>query len=144
MPNIGIAPTDPTTPLGQTRGIIGDTLSIPLDPDVAGQGAYPRFGDIELLSFLAQGGQSPLRATAYAYLQLAAGVALTAKRATATDDLKIGASAGPDGLLAIAARYFAMADEYDNYFEIIDGPRVEREFPTVEMLYGFDPLSWVF
>lgn len=68
MPNPGNTTIDPTTPLGQVRLNLGDTVSSPLVPDVPGQGDFRFFSDPEIQAFLLQGGNNPLMATGFAFL----------------------------------------------------------------------------
>lgn len=123
MPNIGVSPIDPLTPVGQLRLNIGDTASIALVPPVSGSADYANFSDIDLAGFLAQSGDNLNRATGNAYLRLAAEYAATG-RSIKTDDLAIDTRNRGKDLLEVASYWFSQADsdvsaEADEYFNIV-------------------------
>lgn len=123
MANIGIAPPDFTTPIGQLRSIIGDVVYIDLVPPVTGEGDYTNFSDEQLQSFLSMGGGSNLSYGAgYAYLTLAAQFAADAVKAV-SDDLSIDLSSRADQMRKLATEWFTRGDntsanEANDYFQI--------------------------
>jgi hypothetical protein len=119
MAGQGVAPADPTTLLGQVRGLVGDTVYTALEPPVTGQGSYEYFSDLELNGFLAVSSDSVYRAAGNAVFQLAIGAALTASN-IATDDLHVETEKRAADLRAIAAQYFARADADDAKGELAD------------------------
>ena len=108
MTNKGVAPIDPTTPVGQVRINLGDIASVPLDPAEEGYADYANYGDAELEAFLASAADSVPRATGMAYLQLAATYAV-AGRSIKTDDLAINTTSRGSDLLAIAQSWLKEA-----------------------------------
>ena len=112
MPNKGIAPLDPATPVGQVRQLVGATVFAPLDPPEAGFGDYDYFTDVEVEGFLTAGSGSVLRAAGNALLQMSTGAALLAINA-ATEDLRVSTDARAKSLKDIADSYFKQADEAD-------------------------------
>lgn len=109
MSNLGVAPPDHATLVGQTRALIGDVNY----SSTAGEtGEYDYFSDGEILSFLTAGGDNPVRATGYAYRQLAASQTLLGAKIN-TDDLGVDTTKRGSDLLAISKSYFDEADAAD-------------------------------
>lgn len=139
MANPGVAPLDPLTPVGQVRLNLGDTVYVPLDPPVEGQGDYNNFSDEAIEGFIAAASGNPASATGYGYLQLAAIAALSSGTIT-TDDLSVKQENRATELRQIAAAWFGRGDGADDaaglneYFNIVPyGGYVHPElsaFPT--------------
>lgn len=131
MANIGIAPPDFTTPVGQLRSIIGDVAFVELVPPVTGEGDYTNFSDDQLQSFLDMGGGTNLAYGAgYAYLTLAAQFAAEAFKVT-TDDLSVDLTARAESMRKLASEWFSRGDNATNaagndFFQIVY-PEYERE-----------------
>lgn len=123
----GIAPPDPSTPIGSIRYLIGDYEWVELDPPVEGVGEYAAFSDEELEALLTSSDGSESRAVGYAFLKLA-GKSAAQAISWASDDLRLNLEKVPSELRAIAKMWFEQADEEDiasgeaDIFEI---------FPTV-------------
>ncbi len=109
MTNLGIAPADVSTTIGMARTLIGDTHYVDVVPAIAGQGSYDRFSDGDIAVFLIQGQSNPMVACGYAYLQMAAALALTSVN-LATNDLKIDNTKRVDQLRLIAESWFDRAN----------------------------------
>src|SRR5690554_4637937 len=120
----GIAPPDPSTPIGSIRFMIGDYEYVPFVPDQPGFGNYAAFSDDELLALLTASDENEARAIGYAYLKLAGKAAAQAVE-WASDDLRLNLSRIPSELKAIAQMWFDQADEDDitggnaEYFDIV-------------------------
>ena len=112
MANIGVAPPDPTTLVGQFRIVYGDSEFIELDPPVPGQGEYSELSDAEIESFLAQGRDSVTRAIGFYYLALA-GQAAKQSMSVADYDLRVDLTKRAGDLREQAQYYFRQADEED-------------------------------
>lgn len=119
MANKGIAPYDPTTPVGQFRVGFGDTHWVELNPPEPGFGDYDSFSDAEIEAFISLAGGSVPRAIALAYTQMAAawnkeGVSIR------TDDLAYDSSKSVGSWLSLADYWNNIADnEANDYFKII-------------------------
>lgn len=112
MANKGIAPVDLTTQVGQLRSALKDTEYTELVPAQAGYGHYTNFSDLELEGLLARAGGSSLRATGFAYLELAAQAAAQAVD-WASDDQRVTLSKRASALKEIAALWLERADAED-------------------------------
>lgn len=104
-----VYPPDPTTPVGQTRILIGDMTYTANSDDVF---SYTYFSDLELSTFLALGGSNVYRAAGTAIKQLAINADLSGISIKAAD-LSIDNRTRGTNLLAIATSYLAQADEMD-------------------------------
>mgnify|MGYP001361170439 CR=1 FL=1 len=109
MANIGVAPPDFSTEVGQFRALVGDTSYVATNP---GFGDYKMFSDAEIQAFLAQGGGSEFRAAGYAFLALSGQAALQSK-SVKTDDLSIDLKNQAEALRKTAEFWFQRADEED-------------------------------
>lgn len=112
MSNRGVSPIDPATPVGQLRLAVADTASVALEPAEVGVVDYANYSDADLEAFLAAASGEPVRATGYAYLQLAAIYSAQGK-SIRTDDLAISTLGRGADLIAVAKSYFAQADAAD-------------------------------
>lgn len=112
MPNPGNTTIDPTSPLGQVRLNLGDTVSSPLTPDVPGQGDFRFFSDLEIQAFLSQGGNNPLMATGFAYLSWARDAAKLAILGK-TDDLQFDTTARAKEFRLLAEEFFSRANNVE-------------------------------
>lgn len=131
MSNPGVSPFDPTSPLGQVRLNLGDTVSVPLVPDVPGQADYRFFSDAELTSFLAQGGNNPLMATGFAYLSWsrdAAKLAILGK----TDDLQFDTTDRAKEFRLLADEWFSRANNVE-WFDL--SPSAEEIIDVRDYMY---------
>jgi hypothetical protein len=109
MPNTGVAPLDPTTPVGQVRLSLGDTDATNIS---GGSGSYPWFGDDELNALLTTGSDSVARATGLALKRLALNYALQG-RSIKTADLALDSTKRGDSIAAIAQSWLDQADLED-------------------------------
>lgn len=109
MPNLGAAPLDPETPVGQLRANLGDTGFTELEPPVAGQVDYANFSDAALEAFLAGASGNVARATGAAYMQLAA-IYAAAGKSIKTDDLAHDDRQRGADLFEVAKWWFSHAD----------------------------------
>lgn len=129
MANAGVAPLEPTTDVGKFRLLFPDSVSVALEPPVAGQGDYTYFSDEEIERLLDQG-VTPTRAVAYGWLQLAGAAALAAL-SVKDYDLAIDSTKRAEELRTTADYWFARADSEDalggenDVFNLFDmaGPR---------------------
>lgn len=109
MANIGVAPPDFATEVGQFRALVGDTSYVVTTP---GFGDYKMFSDAEIQAFIAQGGGSAFRAAGYAFLALSGQAALQSKMVK-TDDLSIDLKNQAEALRKTAELWFQRADDED-------------------------------
>lgn len=111
MTNLGIAPPDFTTPVGQFRLQTNDTVYTELDPAVPGFGNYTHSSDSEIEVFIEQG-TTLSRSLGYYYLYLASQAALEAK-SIKDHDLSVNTEKRADLLRQIAQEWFDRADDED-------------------------------
>ena len=109
MANPGIAPADPNTNVGATRYLMGDTVSVPLVPTVAGHEDYAYFSDTALGTFLQRGSHNPLMACGFAFMQLAAGAALQSVTVE-TSGMKADLTKRAADLRSVANSFFEKAN----------------------------------
>lgn len=131
MPNPGNTTIDSTSPLGQVRLNLGDTVSSPLVPDVAGQGDFRFFSDLEIQAFLSQGGNNPLMATGFAYLAWsrdAAKLAILGK----TDDLQFDTTDRAKEFRLLADEWFTRANNVE-WFDL--SPSAEEVVDVRDYMY---------
>lgn len=121
MANSGIAPADPTTAVGATRYLIGDTVSVPLVPAVTGSEDYAYFSDVTLGTFLQRGYHNPLMAAGFAFLQLAAGAALQSVTVE-TSGMKADLTKRAADLRAVANSFFERANDEERLTLVGSGP----------------------
>lgn len=138
MANPGVYPLDPTTDVGKVRLVIGDTISIPLNPVVSGQQDYTQFSDAEIQVFLDYSDDSPMRAAGYAYLSLAGSAAQQAE-SIADYDLKLDTRDKAKQLREQAAFYFSRSDQIDmegeEGFQIVSTGRSVAPCPELAGCY---------
>lgn len=103
----GTIPVDTTTPLGQTRALIGDDQ---YTDNGDGTGTFGYFSDDTLNVLLSQGYNDPLMAAGFAYLKLAAQAAIV-EAAIQGDDLKVNDTSRSARLEAIAQDFFKQAND---------------------------------
>lgn len=142
MSNPGVYPLDATSDVGKVRLIIGDTISVPLDPVVSGQQDYTMFSDAEIDVFLSYS-ESPMRAAGYAYLSLA-GVAAQQAESIKDYDLAVDSRQKAEQLRAQADAFFAEADRVeaggDTGFQIVNtGRRFTRQELAETPIADLDP-----
>lgn len=117
--NVGVAPFDATSEVGQFRVLVGDTVYVVTDP---GFGSYKLFGDDEIEVFLAQGG-SVFAAVSLAYFQMAGAAALEAK-SVRDFDLQVDLTKRSAELRAMASEWKSRADgdvaEFFELFPVVD------------------------
>jgi hypothetical protein len=141
----GIAPPDPSTPVGSLRYVIGDYEYVALSPAVAGYGNYAAFSDAELEALLTMSEDNQSRAVGYAYLKLA-GKSAAQAIAWASDDLRLNLEKVPSELRAIAKMWFEQADEEDisggsaEYFDLV--PLRVRNAQSDELAEWPSPFGW--
>ena len=108
--NLGIAPLDPATAIGQFRLTIGDVSYVEVEPTaIAGYGDYSYFSDAEAAVFLLTGSGSIAAAAGWATLQLANDAAIHASTLSGTDDIKLAADKRAADLRLNAQIYFDQA-----------------------------------
>lgn len=107
--NIGEAPPNFETLIGQMRAVLGDTSYEELDPPVTGEGSYKFFGDAELEAFLVAGDGLLEGALALAYNSLATSAAIEAK-SIKDFDLQVSTEKRATELRLLADRWSAKAD----------------------------------
>lgn len=117
MPS-GLFPPDPSTELGRLRILLGD---VSYTEGEGGQGEYAVFGDSELVAFLEEGNQKPLRAAAIATRRLALEYS-AAGQSIRTDDIAIDLRSRGANLIEVAKSFQDEADNQDAYLGI--GPSV--------------------
>lgn len=109
--NPGVYPFEPETPVGEFRILYGDTVSQPYDPPEEGFQNYGHLSDVEIETYIKQGGGSVLRGIGFYNLALSSQAALHDK--TVKDyDLHVTVSRAEKLRLA-AADWFKRADEED-------------------------------
>jgi hypothetical protein len=118
MSKSGAYPLNPATAVGQVRLNVGDSIAT-LPAGQAPQYAY--FSDAEITAFLTAAGDDPVRATGFAYLQLAASFAMQGK-SIKTDDQAIDTKGRGKDLLEVAQSWLAQADAAANDFFDIANP----------------------
>lgn len=128
MPNRGVAPFDPNTPVGQFRALAPDVSFVALDPAEDGYGDYRRWSDDEIAVFLGYGNGSIARAVGYALMQ-SANVAAEQAKSVKDYDLQVDLTKRSSELRAQAQAWFAQAANADttagtdDIFEVVDtGP----------------------
>lgn len=140
----GVAPLDPTTDIGKTRTLIGDTVYVELTPPEAGYGAYTNFGDDQIQSFIDLGLNNLAYAVGYAYMSLAAQFAADGIKFT-TDDESVDLSLRADAMRKLAAEWFSRGDAINaagvnDFFEIVY-PVWERDLRVPELAAPWYPWS---
>lgn len=131
MTNVGLTPIDGTSEVGRLRLLVGDTESVPLDPDLAGHADYNTWSDAALGSALLTAGGNQMRAAGALYLQLAVESAMTG-HSIKTDDLALDTRGRGATLHDVAQSFFDEATAADNaaasdFFQIVPfGGRVRR------------------
>ena len=117
MANLGVAPPDYDTEVGQVRALLGDTD--PLDVSL-GIGTYMYFGDDEINAFLTMYGHNVKLAAARCLETISMSQALMLK-AWSSDDLTVHGDRITESLRKLAAqlREEAIADEASEYFNMI-------------------------
>ena len=117
MANLGAAPPDYDTEVGQVRALLGDTD--PTDVSV-GVGTYMYFGDDEINAFLTMYGHNVKLAAARCLETISMSQALMLK-SWSSDDLSVHGDRITESLRKLAAqlREEAIADEASEYFNMI-------------------------
>lgn len=115
--NVGIAPPDYSTTVGQFRALIGDTDFVELDPPVSGQGEYDWYGDDAITGLLSVYGDNPKRAAAQALRTIASSQALLLKKWSA-DDLSVDGAAIAEALRKLAKDLDEQANTSDSAVDI--------------------------
>lgn len=110
MANLGVAPLDPTTPVGQLRHSVGDRLY--QETPTAGIGDYDYFSDADLVVHLLSAGGSITRATGLTIKQLALNAAVVGA-SVKTNDLGVDNSKRGSTLLEIAQSWIDDANAED-------------------------------
>lgn len=106
----GIAPADPTTPVGQFRFGAGDSEFRPTDPPEEGFGLYQLWSDADIIGILAIAGGSVPRAISIAYGQI--GASYASQGATIkTDDLSVSVKDAVGNWLALSNYWKQIADD---------------------------------
>ena len=121
MPNLGVFPFNPSTPVGQVRVLLGDTDPVP-EP-VGEVGTYVLYSDAELEAMLAVFGGSVKRAGAQVIRSAAVSKAMTLGK-WRTDDLSTDYAAVAEAMRKAALDLDNAADSDDirasaDIFELI-------------------------
>lgn len=120
----GIAPADPTTPVGKFRLAAGDSEYEPYAPPEPGFGLYQLWTDDEITALIAIAGGSIARAISLAYAQI--GASYAASGATIkTDDLSVSVKDSVGNWLSLSRYWADIADAedgraVDDYFDLVD------------------------
>lgn len=133
MTNLGVAPYDPTTLVGQVRVVTGD---VTYGVITAGMAEYELFSDNDITAFLIVAEGNILRAAGFGYSALAARAAVDAKMVK-DFDLTVDLRARSTALQATADAFFAQADEKD----VRDGVSDVFEITTSGREYSVDELG---
>lgn len=124
MVNLGIAPPDFSSAVGQFRLIVGDVSYIALLPPEEGFGDFRAFSDDEIEGYLALNDDNVYRAAGSAYMALAS---LAAQNAQSIKDfdLQVDARQKSEALALRAAWFYGKADEIDGEetFQIVSTGR---------------------
>jgi hypothetical protein len=110
--NRGVAPVEPSTPVGALRYSIGDLEYEPLDPVEVGYGNFANFSDTELAQFIAQAAGSVTRASGFAYLRFAS-LAAAGAISWRSDDLSVDSKQVASEFRLLAKIAFDAADAED-------------------------------
>jgi hypothetical protein len=110
--NRGVAPVEPSTPVGALRYSIGDLDYEALVPPETGYGNFPNFSDTELAQFIGQAGGSVTRASGFAYLRFAA-LAAAGAISWRSDDLSVDSKQMAAEFRLLAKIAFDAADAED-------------------------------
>lgn len=129
-------PIDPTTPLGQTRLMVGDVTF-----DIT-TGTYTYFTDAEVNACILLASGSVLRACGYLVLQLANSQTLAGLSIKA-DQFSIATTGKGGTLVQVAQQYFAQADVADmnSQAEDADGIAIVQLAPQAPE--NITPNAWV-
>lgn len=111
--NLGIAPPDPTTAVGQLRFLLGDLDYDGLEEPQEGYADYYNFSDAELSGFIQAGGGSITRGSGYAYLRLAA-IAASGAISWRSDDLSVDSKIPASEFRLLARIAFEQADDEES------------------------------
>jgi hypothetical protein len=139
MTNIGVAPYDPSTPVGKVRVLTGD---VNYGTITAGEAEYELFSDTEIDAFLVAGEDNVLRAAGFGYLALAGRASVDAK-SVKDYDLSVDLKSRADKLQAQAKFFFTQADEKDardGVQDVFELARTGRDFTTAELA---EPENWL-
>lgn len=115
--SVGVSPVDLTTSVGMVRTLLGDTDSIPLDPDVPGTGEYKFWSDAELTAIIAMFAydtrpSSLMRVAVWCLRQVAVTQSLLLKVWT-SDDLAVNGAAITESIRKVALDLEKAADTAD-------------------------------
>lgn len=146
MVNLGIAPPDYGTPLGQLRAIIGDVDYVDLVPPASGEGDYTNFSDQQLQNFLDMSANNLAQGAGFAYMQLAAVAAAQAVNVKTADE-QIDLSKRSSELRQIANEWFARGDIIDTqdagaYHQIIQPEYIRDDEWPPELAYPATDIEW--
>jgi hypothetical protein len=112
MVNRGIAPFDPTSPVGQFRVLYPDVSYVALDPAEPGYGDYAELSDAEIEALILGAKDSVYRAIGNYYAQLA-GQAAKVSASIKDYDLTIDRTKRSTDLLNMAKYWWGLADDED-------------------------------
>lgn len=139
MANIGVAPPDYSTQVGQFRLLANDTAYVALVPPVAGQGDYEKWSDADIQGFIAANPTNLNYAIAAAYFALAAQAALVGS-SVKDYDLSLDTRNRAADLTAIANYYTGRGDEETgglDYFDIVPTGKRHEWAELAERPYGW-------
>ena len=128
MSNVGVAPVDSETEIGQLRIALGDTNSVPLEPDEPGFANYEWFSDSELEQMIVSADGSLKRAEGYGLQKFARYLAMSATDIQ-TDDLRIKTIERAKLMRDLANDALAAADDED--------ARVDSDIFAIHAFPGF-------
>jgi len=139
MANIGIAPYDASTSVGQVRILTGD---VNYTDAGGGNGNYEMFSDAEIEGFLLASEDNTVRGAGFAYLALAGRASLDAK-SVKDYDLSVDLKARSAELRKQGMEFFAQADEKDKrdgVSDVFELARTGRPYTVAELA---EPEYWL-
>lgn len=143
----GIAPADPTTPVGQFRFAAGDSEYENYVPIQPGFGLYQLWSDGDIIGLLAVAGGSIARAVSLAYAQIGASFA-TSGATIKTDDLSVSVKDSVGNWLNLSRWWAELADNEaanaaNDIFDLVDVRSVNarhRQPEAAPFQYGEFPV----
>lgn len=132
----GIAPADPTTPVGQFRFAAGDSEYQNYVPIQPGYGLYQLWSDNDIIGLLVVAGGSVARAVSLAYAQIGASFA-TSGATIKTDDLSVSVKDSVGNWLSLSRWWAELADNEaanaaNDIFDLVDVRSVNARYRQPE------------
>jgi hypothetical protein len=142
MTNLGIAPPDYSSLVGEFRLMYGDITYAPLDPDEPGFGNYEKLSDAEIEMLLASSSDSVSRSIAMQYYRLA-GEAAKQSKVVKDYDLQVDLTKRSDALLEVAKVWEAKADSEDDAAGLTDIFEISP-LNSARHYHGVEAAPWVY